>query len=90
MIWKIFARKKIITKEKIMDAPEGILILYEINNPEKAPANAITTETNMMFLKFLVNKLAMDCGIVKSEITKIIPTTLMLSTIVKATRLINR
>ena len=43
-----------------MDAPDGILILYEIINPSKAPIRPITIEITIMFLKFLVNKLAID------------------------------
>ena len=85
MIKNNFANKKIITNEKIIDAPEGILILYEITNPRKAPTNPITIESRIMFLKFLVNRLAIDWGMVNREITNIIPTTLIFNTMVKAT-----
>ena len=66
------AKIKIITKEKIIDAPDGIFILYEITNPRKAPTSPITIESIIMFLKFFVNRLAIDWGIVKREITKIL------------------
>lgn len=78
-----------MTSEKIMDAPDGIFILYEIINPSKAPTRPITIEITIMFLNFFVNKLAMDCGIVNKDITKMIPTIFMFNTMVKATRLIS-
>ena len=71
-----------------MEAPDGIFILYEISKPKNAPTRPITIEDIIMFLKSLVKRLAMDWGIVSKDITNIIPTTLILSTIVNATNAI--
>ena len=78
----------IVTSVKIMAAPEGIFKKYEINNPEIVPIKAKTDERISSFLKSLVNKFAVACGIVNNERIRIIPTTRIFKTTVKAIKVI--
>lgn len=73
-----------------MVAPEGALILYETSKPMKEPNKPKPIEPKIILLKSLVNMLAMVCGMVKNEITSMIPTTRMFNTIAKATSAIIR
>jgi hypothetical protein len=73
-----------ITRVKIMAAPDGISRKYEINNPDKVPVKAKTDDKISSFLKSLVNKFAEACGMVSNDKIRIIPTTLIFKTTVKA------
>ena len=66
-------------------APLGMLRKYEIIKPEKAPVKAITTERRMIVLKLFENRLAAFWGMVINESSRIIPTTFMFKTMVRAT-----
>ena len=73
-----------ITSEIIIVAPEGTFSPYEINSPTNDPTKPINTDANIMFLNFLVKRFVMVGGTVSKEIRRIIPTNLMLKTMVIA------
>ena len=73
-----------------MVAPEGISNKYENTNPENELMIPIIIEANIIFLKSEVKIFAMVCGTVSSEITRMIPTSLILKTIVAAVNAISK
>ena len=58
--------------------------LIDLGMPKEEAKKPKPIASNIIYLKFLENKFAIAWGIVKREITRIIPTTLILRTIVKA------
>ena len=55
-----------------------------MSKPELVPINANKVDNKIKKRKFFVNKLAVACGKVNNERIRIIPTTLMFKTTVKA------
>ena len=79
-----------ITNVSIIEAPDGISNQYDKSNPVIHPRRAINIETKIIFLKFLVNRLAIVWGMVRREMIRIIHITLIFNTMVRATRPNNR
>ena len=73
-----------------MAAPDGIWHLYEKNSPPIQLTYPISIDSQMMRLKLLVNKLAVICGSVSSDITNTIPTMRRHDTMVRAMHIIRR
>jgi hypothetical protein len=78
------ASAKIQTNTIIIVAPEGTFILYESINPPTAPIKLIIIEIIIILLNFFEKRFAVVGGMVNREINRIIPTILMLNTIVNA------
>ena len=74
----------IITRVKMMVAPEGILRKQEKNNPEMVPKKANNDEKTNSLLKSFVKRLAVACGIVSNDKMSMMPTTRIFNTTVRA------
>ena len=74
--------------EKIMNTPDGTSNTADKNKPIKHPKKPINTDRIIIFTKLDVNKFAVICGTVSSDISITIPTRRMLSTMVMAMNII--
>ena len=72
-----------------MAAPLGIFILYESSKPLKQPKKLRRIDQNIILPKCFEKIFAVAGGIVKREISRIIPTTLILKTIAIAIKVIS-
>lgn len=67
-----------------MAAPEGICKEYEHHSPSRQKTIPKQEDNNIIFFKLLVNILAIEGGTVNKAIIRIIPTTLIRITTVRA------
>jgi len=78
------ASANITTNTTIIAAPLGIFTRYDASNPTKVPIKLMAMDHLIIPLNVFVKKLAVAGGMENNDISRIIPTTLMLSTMAAA------
>ena len=68
----------------MMEAPEGTCNSYERHNPPRQPAYPNKMDSQMIFLKLCVNRLAVICGRVSNEMASTMPIIRRQATMVRA------
>jgi len=82
------AIKNMKIRARIIVVPEGTFNPCETINPVIVPTNPIRMDEYIRYLNFFVKRLAMVGGTVSNEMRRIIPTNLMLKTMVTVTKAI--